>query len=186
MYSEKIKEKICKIKKLKLDNYLNNYFIHKTFYSTYKSPKAKRITSSPNKIKNNENKICLSLLRTQNAKIFKTKSKSTNRLIGFNTNYKLYSPLITRMMTGGIDSTKYDSTKYTLNKKENKKYFGLSGNTIINNENTLYSTSYKIKNFENINDNDKKTFEEIFIDSFRNKNLKNNFYDKYNINNELT
>ena len=90
MYSDNIKGKISKIKKLKLDNYLNNYFIHKTFYSVYKSPKAKRITSSPNKIKNNENKICLSLLRTQNAKIFKTKSKSTNRLIGFNTNYKLY------------------------------------------------------------------------------------------------
>ena len=97
------------------------------------------------------------------------------------------------MITGGIDSTKYDSTKYTLSKKDNKKYFGSSGNILLPKENTLYSTSYKIKNFETIIENDRKTVEEFFIDSFRNKKLKmfskdkkNSFYDKYNINNELT
>ena len=35
MLSQKIKENICKIKKLKSDNYLSRYFIFKTFYETY-------------------------------------------------------------------------------------------------------------------------------------------------------
>ena len=176
MYSEKIKEKICKIKKLKLDNYLNNYFIHRTFYSQYNSPK--RITSSPNKFQNFKKNICLSIINNKNSKIFKAKSKSTNRLLGFNTNYNFYSPLITKMMTKGIDSTKYDSTKYTSSKKEKKnsqkKYFGLPGNTPLSplsNEHT-HKIKFKIKNFETIAENDRQTVEEFFIDSFRNKNLK--------------
>ena len=197
MYSDNIKGKISKIKKLKLDNYLNNYFIHRTFYSQYNSPK--RITSSPNKFQNFKKNICLSIINNKNSKIFKAKSKSTNRLLGFNTNYNFYSPLITKMMTKGIDSTKYDSTKYTSSKKEKKnsqkKYFGLPGNTPLSplsNEHT-HKIKFKIKNFETIAENDRQTVEEFFIDSFRNKNLKifskekkNSFYDKYNINNHLT
>ena len=68
MLSEKLKEKICKIKKLKLENFLDNYFIHKTFYINYKSPQ--RILSSPNKEQNYNNKIFLSRLRNKNVKIF--------------------------------------------------------------------------------------------------------------------
>ena len=220
MLSEKLKEKICKIKKLKLENFLDNYFIHKTFYINYKSPQ--RILSSPNKEQNYNNKIFLSRLRNKNVKIFKTKSKSTNRILGLNSDYLFFNPHVTRMMKGGVDSTEYDSTKYTLSKNEGikktqtKKYFGISGDTPLMNTGTLsdlYSTTNlasktlskinsfsernifkrtKSKNFE-ISENDRKTAEEFFLDSFRSKNLKmftkenkKNFYDKYNINNKLT
>ena len=148
MLSEKLKEKICKIKKLKLENFLDNYFIHKTFYINYKSPQ--RILSSPNKEQNYNNKIFLSRLRNKNVKIFKTKSKSTNRILGLNSDYLFFNPHVTRMMKGGVDSTEYDSTKYTLSKKEeikktqSKKYFGISGDTPLINTGTLsdlYSTT---------------------------------------------
>ena len=199
MLSEKLKEKICKIKKLKLENFLDNYFIHKTFYINYKSPQ--RILSSPNKEQNYNNKIFLSRLRNKNVKIFKTKSKSTNRILGLNSDYLFFNPHVTRMMKGGVDSTEYDSTKYTLSKKEeikktqSKKYFGISGDTPLINTGTLsdlYSTTNvasktlskinsfsernifqrtKNQNFE-ISENDRKIAEEFFLDSFRNKNLK--------------
>ena len=150
MFSQNLKEKISKIKKLKLDNYLNNYFIHKTFYANYKTPK--RILSSPNKAQNFNDKIFLSRFRTKNVKLFKTKSKSTNRILGINSNYMFYSPYVTKLIAGGLDSTEYDSTKYTLTKKEEikntinqpKNYFGIPGDTPLIRRATLsdlYSTT---------------------------------------------
>ena len=201
MLSENLKEKICKIKKLKLNNFLDNYFIHKTFYTNYKSPQ--RILISPIKGQNNIDRIFFSRLRNKNAKIFQTKSKSTNRILGLNSNYKFFSPYVTRMMTGGVESTQYDSTKYTLSKKEEsknmkpKKYFGLDGDTPLINKGTLsdlYSntslasnTLSKFNSFsernvlqknknnninEKIIENERKIAEEFFLDSFRDKNLK--------------
>ena len=61
-----------------------------------------------------------------------------------------YSPYVTKMMTGGVDSTQYDSTKYTLPKNDTnknskiKKYFGIPGDTKITKAGTLsdlYSTT---------------------------------------------
>ena len=202
MFSQKLKEKICKIKKLKLDNYLNNYFIHKTYYSDYNSPK--RILSSPNKIQDYNDKIFLSRLRNKNVKIFQTKSKSTNRILGLNSDYMFYIPYVTKMIARGIDSTEYDSTKYTLSKKEEtkdskhqqKKYFGIPGNTLLTRRGSLsdlYSTTSLVSNtlskmnsfseknifqrtknidMESIIDKDRKTAEGFFLDSYRNKNLK--------------
>ena len=214
MLSEKLKEKISKIKNLKSENYLDKYFIFKTFYNSYKSPK--RILSSPNKNQEINNKIFLSRLRSKNVKIFKEKSKVTNRILSLNSDYMYYSPYVTKMMTGGVDSTQYDSTKYTLPKNDTnknskiKKYFGIPGNTKITKAGTLsdlYSTTSLVSNTlskknsfseqdifkRKLNDEDRKIAEDFFIDYSRNKNFrmfpknsKKNFYEKYSIDNKLT
>jgi len=222
MISQNLKEKICNIKKIKSKNYLKKYFTFRTFYKDYTLPK--RNFNSPRNTQNNNNKYFLSLLRSKNMKLFKEKSKSTNRLLILNPDYLFYSPYVTKMMQDGIESTKYDSTKYTLSPNEelkniklnskSKKYFGISGDTPLIMRDSIYSNNSRVSktlskfnsfseknifertsnnNLDKIIDNERKTAEEFFMDSFRNKNLKmfskkneKNFYDKYNINNKLT
>ena len=223
MLSQKIKEKICKIKKIKSDNFLSKYFIYKTFYDNYKS--SNPIFNQPGKTKNINKKVFLSRLRNKNMKLFSEKSKSTNHLLSLNTEYLKYTPYVTKMMKTGIESTKYDSTKYTISQKEEikniktnskpKQFFGLPGDTPLIKNGTFtdlystrnYNTLSKINSFsekniftnkknlklDNIIDNDRKTAGEFFIDSFRNNDPKiysnintKNFYEKYNINNQLT
>ena len=223
MLSQKIKEKICKIKKIKSDNFLSRYFIYKTFHDNYNSPNTN--LNSPGIKYNINKKVFLSRLRNKNMKLFSEKSKSTNHLLSLNNEYLKYTPHVTKMMKTGIESTKYDSTKYTITQKEEikdlkknsnpKLFFGLPGDTpLIKNgtftdlySNTNYNTLSKINSLSEKNifvnekklyldkiiDNDRKTAGEFFMDSFRNNNLKmfskknrKDFYEKYNINNQLT
>ena len=223
MISQNLKEKICKIKKLKSDNFLTKYFVFKTFYNNYKTQR--KIFSSPGIEQNINEKVFLSRLRNKNMNLFIDKSKSTNHLLSLESDYLNYTPYVTKMMKTGIESTKYDSTKYTSTKKEEiknlkknskkKKYFGLPGDTPLIKTGTfsdLYSTqspktfskinslseqnifkNEKKLNFDKILDNDRKEAGELFMDSSRHKNfkttskkVKNNFYEKYNIINQLT
>ena len=210
MLSQKIKENICKIKKLKSDNYLSRYFIFKTFYETYKSSNTN--IHSHGIAQNVNKKVFLSRLRNKNMKLFSEKSKSTNHLLSLNSEYLNYTPYVTKMMKTGIESTKYDSTKYTVTEKEEiknikrksnlKKYFGLPGDTPLFKNGTLtdlhstkiFNTFSQINslseknifsnkknlNLDNILVNDRKIAEEFFMDSFRKNNLK--IFSKKNTN----
>ena len=186
MLSQKIKEKICKIKKIKSDNFLSRYFIYKTFQDNYNSPNTN--LNSPGIKYNINKKVFLSRLRNKNMKLFSEKSKSTNHLlslnneylkyISLNNEYLKYTPHVTKMMKTGIESTKYDSTKYTNTQKEEikdlkknsnqKLFFGLPGDTpLIKNgtftdlySNANYNTLSKINSLseKNIFVNEKKLY----------------------------
>ena len=198
MISEKIRERIEKIKETKINNHINNLNTYHTFYhhyrpENYKRPNSTAIMKTVNEL---NDKMFYTRLRNKNIQIYKYDQRAKS----LHTNYKNFNPYVTIMMSNSAaNATQYNKSKYIQTNKKifqkkksknTKKYFGIDSDTpleTLQNRNTNYfnKTCYGMKTINNlptkltknenniletlISDEDRELAENVFLDAFKKK-----------------